>query len=331
MHPNKKLLAAWWRKHGPVGLVLFLCSLIAAPALAATAPSVEDRAGLFSTSTVSTANQIVDRIYSNTAPHKQVVVETLATLPRGEQADQLAAQHFQQQRVDGLLILIVKDPHKLAVTVGRHTEERFRDAEAVRGAMLERFRRDDYDGGLLAGLRLVESRLTEQFPLRAVSAQREVGAPVAAAERSASGGRSWMWLLLLGGGGLLAFLIWRSRRGTGSGTQYGPPVGEFRSGTGLGGGFGTGYAAPGGGGGWARTLLGGAAGAVAGNWLYDRFARGDHDGAAHATSYGGGSGGGGYDAPDSDVGDVGSTLGGSGSGADWSSGGGDAGSDANDW
>jgi hypothetical protein len=136
-----------------------------------------------------------------------------------------------------------------------------------------------------------------------------------------------MWLLLLGGGGLLAFLIWRSRRNAASGTQYGPPVGEFRSGTGLGGGYGTGYAAPGGGGGWARTLLGGAAGAVAGNWLYDRFVRGDHDGSAHAANSG--DTGGGYSPPESDDGDVGSTLGG-GSGADWSSGG-DVGSDANDW
>lgn len=298
--------------------LLFLLS-----AAHAAAPTVKDRAGLFSAGAEADANQAIERVYLNTAPHKQVVVETVPSLPEGKQADQLAAERFREQSVDGVLLLIVKDPHKLALTVGRSTSERFHDAEAVRGAMLERFRHDDYDGGLKAGLRVVESNLTRDFPVSG-------GAPAAAwtrkAEPERSSGYSWLWLLLLGGGGLLAFLIWRSRRrGAGASSQFGPPVGEYGPGSGVGP---VGYAAAGsgGGGGWARPLIGGAAGALAGNWLYDRFIRGDHDGDAHAAT-----GRHHESAPESDHGEVGSTVGGGGGGADWDSGGGDIGGDTADW
>lgn len=296
--------------------LLFLLS-----AARAAAPTVKDRAGLFSAGAEADANQAIARVYLNTAPHKQVFIETLPSLPDGKQADQLAAERFREQSVDGVLLLIVKDPHKLALTVGRSTSERFRDAEAVRGAMLERFRHDDYDGGLKAGLRVVEASLTRAFPVGG-------GSPAAAwtrqAEPERASGNSWLWLLLLGGGGLLAFLIWRSRRrDAGAGSQFGPPVGEYGPGPGAGP---VGYAAAGGGGsGWARPLIGGAAGALAGNWLYDRFIRGDHGGEAHAAT------GSHHDSvPESDLGEVGTTVGGGDSGADWD-GGGDIGGDAADW
>lgn len=319
---NKKLFRSGVRRGAGLVATVLATLLFLLSAAHAAAPTVKDRAGLFSAGAEADANQAIERIYLNTAPHKQVFVETLPSLPEGKQADQLAAERFREQSVDGVLLLIVKDPHKLALTVGRSTSDRFHDAESVRGAMLERFRHDDYDGGLKAGLRAVESGLTRAFPVGG-------GAPAAAHTRQAeperSSGHSWLWLLLLGGGGLLAFLIWRSRRrGAGAGSQFGPPVGEYGPGPGAGP---VGYAAPGGGGGgWARPLIGGAAGALAGNWLYDRFIRGDHDGEAHAAT------GGRHDSGlESDHGEVGSTLGGGGGGADWDSGGGDVGGDAADW
>lgn len=294
---------------------------------AAGAPTVNDRAGLFSRGAVSEANQTLERIYKNT--QKQVFVETLPSLPAGQQADELAAAQFRERGVDGMLMLVVKDPHKLAITVGRTTQARFHDAEGVRRAMLDRFRHDDYDGGLLAGLRVVEPAFTQEFRPGAVApirAQRERAAGTAESERSGIG--SWAWLLLLGGGGLLAYLFWRQRRsvamehGYGSPTQAGPLAGPgYHPGVGAGG---VGY--PGqvgsGGGGIGRSLIGGAAGAVAGSWLYDRFFR-DHDGNAHA---GPSSGFGSDDGPhqESDHGDVGSTFGGDGDGADWGGGGDDS-------
>lgn len=317
------------------GLVLLSCSLLATAAQAATptVPAVDDRAGLFSDSAVKNANQIIKRIYENTTPHKQVFVETLPALPAGKEADALSAERFRQHNADGLLILMVKAPHKLAVTVGRATEERFHDAGAARKTMLERFRQDDYDGGLLAGLHVVESGFRREFT---------AGAPVSARVKNSesqpeqAGSSPWLWLLLLGGGGLLAVGVWRflGRRASAS-SSYQPQFGERGLGHGLGsaGPSNIGYGAGGvggGGGGWARPVLGGVAGALAGNWLYDRLFHGDREGLAHAAT---GAAPEDHSAAEADHGEVGSTLGGYGAGDDWgdSDGAADVGGDSADW
>jgi hypothetical protein len=78
--------------------------------------------------------------------------------------------------------------------------------------------------------------------------------------------------------------------GPGGGGYGGGPVGPGYGGYG-GGYYGGGYG--GGGGGWGSSILGGLFGAAAGNWIYDRFARGGGSayGAPHDT--GGYTGGGG--------------------------------------
>lgn len=315
MRPAKRFLFAKTRSKARglhvAGLLLSLCVLLASAAWAA-APRIVDNAKLFSNHAVSEAMGSVERIYRNTSPHKQVDIETLATLPAGKQADELAAERFRVQSLDGVLVLIVKDPHKLAVTVGRGTEARFRDGEAVRSVMLEHFRHGDYDGGLLAGVGLLESRLTSSFAPGATSYQR--------GERAAAGGSNvWLWLGVLSGGALLAWLIWRLRKRNPDAMAYGPPTGELGRVYGANS-PGPGNVAPAGGGGWGRAILGGAAGALAGNWLYDRFFHGGHDGSAHAAMPND------SDAPSPDFGDVGDTFAG-GDGADWSDGGGGGGSD----
>ena len=335
MRLTQQLLSARWsRKRARLaGLVVLFCSLLATAAHAAapTVPAVDDRAGLFSDSAVKNADQIIKRIHENTNPHKQVFVETLPSLPPGKEADALAAERFRQRNADGLLILMIKAPHKLAVTVGRATGERFHDAAAARNAILERFRQDDYDGGLLAGLHVVESGFRREFT---------AGAPVSARVRNAESqpepesSSPWLWLLLLGGGGLLAVGLWRflSRRASAS-SSYQPQFGERGLSQGLGGvgpshvGYGAG-AGGGGGGGWARPVLGGVAGALAGNWLYDRLFQGDRS--AHAAP---GAPLEDHSAAETDYGEVGSTVGGHGAGDDWGSsdGAADVGGDSADW
>lgn len=335
--------------HRAAGLLLALVMLLTT-AVQAAAPTVDDGAKLFSDRAVGEANQAISRIYDHTAPHKQVYVETLASLPSGKQADDLAEERFSKHNTDGVLVFIVKDPHKLAVTVGRTTQARFHDGEGVRTVMLDRFRRGDYDGGLLAGVRVLESRLVSAFPVNG-SVQKSA-APVPAGaertgraervERESTGSSSWLWILLLGGGGLLALLIWRLRSRTAQASNYEAPMGDqghiYGASSASRGGMG--YAGPGqpnqvvqqapsAGGGWGRAILGGAAGALAGNWLYDRFAHGGGDNEAHAATPTDHD----HDAPSPDHGDVGHTFGGHGGGDDWSDGGGDVslGGDGGDW
>lgn len=324
--------------HRVAGLLLALGMLFATTVQAA-APTVADGAKLFSDRAVGDANQAISRIYDHTAPHKQVYIETVPSLPAGKQADALAEQRFSQRDTDGVLVFIVKDPHKLAVTVGRTTQARFHDGEGVRTVMLDRFRKGDYDGGLLAGVRVLESRLVSAFP---VNGAQKVAAPVATRgeriERESSSS-SWMWILLIGGGGLLALLIWRLRSRATQASSYEAPMGDQghvygSSSASRGGPL---YAGPGqvvqqgsGGGGWGRAILGGAAGAVAGSWLYDKLAHGDRDNEAHAATHADRD----YDAPNPDHGDVGHTFGGHGGGDDWSDGGGDisvGGDGGGDW
>ena len=87
------------------------------------------------------------------------------------------------------------------------------------------------------------------------------------AER-ADGFSPWLWLLLLGGGALVAFLIWRSRR-TPEPTAVSRHESRF-GGRSFDAGAGTAAGTPGqptAGGGWAKPIIGGMAGAMAGNWL----------------------------------------------------------------
>ena len=58
--------------------------LLAGTAQAAGAPTVDDRAGLFSAATTQKANQVLEHIYRTTAPAKEVAVERpkLAHVPK---------------------------------------------------------------------------------------------------------------------------------------------------------------------------------------------------------------------------------------------------------
>jgi uncharacterized protein len=319
-------------------LVLFGClSLFAATARGEGPSRVDDRAGLFGEDAIRQADRIIAHIYRDTLPHKEVVVQTLPSLPAGEEANALARSTFQKRRIDGVLVLLVKQPHKLALTVGSQTEDRFpaADAERMRRSMIAGFSKGDYDGGLLAGLRFAETQLVAAFPRdQAMGAAGASETPVEQAhEHHAS---PLLWLLLLGGAALVVMALVRSgRRSSGPGgpsiNSDGPgglPGSRFPTyvGGGPGGSMGTPGGTPGatwgGGGGWGRSILGGIAGAAAGNWIYDRLVR-DHGGSAGDLHPSAPPRGEDHDlgAPSSDQGDVGATFGGSGDGNDW---GGDA-------
>ncbi len=307
-------------------LVLAMLPLFQSGLVQAAVPKVDDRASLFSAQAVQKANQVVEHIYEQTKPAKDVVVQTLLSLPSGVEADDEAERIFRQRHLNGILILVVKNPHKLAITVGHATQERFHEGAALRNTMLSHFKREDYDGGLLAGVNFAEQALLRQFAENVVMQKTAAANEPAAAEDSPFG-RTWLWLLLFLGGGAVLLLVLRSRQQalrstvpsyTQGGSRY---VGGQPSNWG---------AAPNAGGGWAKPILGGVAGAVAGNWLYDKFARGDeHGGIAHAAEHESHH----FDFSRDD-GDVGSTFGGSGGGDDWGSsdlGGGDGGGGGGDW
>jgi uncharacterized membrane protein YgcG len=236
--------------------------------------SIEDGARFFSNEAITQAEQEIREIYKNTEPHKDVLVKTVTRLPEGNSAVTEAERLFRERRVGGVLVFIVKNPHRLVVTVGKETERYFTSKNAVKQAMLEGFKRRDYDAGLTSGVDILRRDLVAAFPVDVGTSSHRKGAAPFRDEAYAASGRSgsgW-WILLIVVGGI--FLIWRFlRRGSNSPTQF--PLSQ-NPGMGPGGGFGNGGGF-GGGGGFGRGILGGVLGASGGNWLYDRFMNPHHN------------------------------------------------------
>jgi uncharacterized protein len=244
-----------------------MSALLCASVALAAAPRVDDHAGLFQVQTIDEANRIIEQIYTETkSPHREVLVETRATLPPGKTVQEVAEADFMARKANGLLILVVKRPGKLWVTVGEATRKGFGKAdveELVNRIMLPRLREKQPDRALLDGLRFIQQRF-EVFRA-AVPTPRATFLPSAATVPSAAEGIGHIgWfsiLLLLLGGWLVIGLVralFRPREPAmpGAAPGYGPSAGSSA---------GAGYPS---GGGWGRAILGGLVGAMAGNWLY---------------------------------------------------------------
>jgi len=229
----------------------------------AAAPTIEDRANIFSKSALAQGNQIVEAIYQETRPHKDVAVVTFEHLPAGiSSAEELAGRLFRERSVDGLLMLAIKDPGRLRVAVGRGTQAHFTtaDRDQLVEVMLTHFRKKNFDEGLLAGLGFARSKLVSAFPLSGGSRASEDFESQEGARRLAEPSRglpTWLWAVIVFAGVWIVLAIFRSL------SQPSAPIG----GTGpTPGGYGSsGY------GGWGQSILGGLFGAMAGNWIYDQF------------------------------------------------------------
>ena len=243
--------------------VLLLSAAVAGAELRAGS-AIEDGGRFFSPAAIEEGNRAVEQIHRETRPPKDVAVVTVTKVGSGVGSPrELAESLFRERQLDGLLIFAVKEPGHLEVVVGRHTSERFTlaDRDQLVSAMLDRFKKKQFDDGLLAGLRVTRDKLVAAFPAsgeRAAARGRPHGELV---DQRASGLPPWAWLLIIGGGvWIVVALVRASRQAQAPGA---PPAG---------GGYPPSYGYGGyGGGGFGRSLLGGLFGAMAGEWLYDRM------------------------------------------------------------
>lgn len=231
------------------------------PAPSSSGSFVHDRAGLFSKEAVRQADGIIAQIRKEF--HKKgVVVETFAGIPENKQQAFKNEAHnlfyadwvnerTRQERVDGVYVLIVKKPGHVEVGVGEKTQERaftLANRNELTKIFAGRFRAQQYDEGLLEGVRYVQDAMKANL--------------AGTAEGAAGGGFNWMGLICVGL--VVLGVIWLV-------------IGIFRAMSGGGAGAGSGGMAPGmgmgmgGGGGFMTGLLGGLFGAMAGNWLYHSF------------------------------------------------------------
>lgn len=263
--------------HRSLGLsVALLGWLTLAEPAAALSPEVKDGAGFFKPETVRKANETIKAIKQQY--RKDLVIETFAHVPAGREKEAVgpdgearqpffrdwAVQRARAGGVDGIYILICKEPSYLQIAVGNETRTTaFSDADrqALSKRMLERFKEREFDDGLWEGVRFVQSALqtnlagahaaakgASDFSFEANAHETAIRHQRATSEAGAGWLSSpWSWLLI---GGAVLLGVWLV-------------LGLIRAFSGGSGGLG--------GSGFLTNLLGGLFGAAAGMWLYDRF------------------------------------------------------------
>ncbi len=282
-------------------LALALAALLL-PAISFSASArdsyVQDGAGMFKASTVSSLDQTIGDFNRQTG--KEIVVVTVPSL-NGATPQDAAEKVFAQQQVNGVLIFLAKAEKKDGI-IGDRASQAFFPAgsfDGVRQAMRGYFRDGDYDEGITTGVGLVINQYrSHERSLGTTHAQSY--APSTSQQSFGGGGMSLFWLILI----LIAgFLIIRAVfRALAGGNRMAPP-GYGGPGPGYGGpgygGPGYGYGGGGGGGSFFSGLLGGLGGAFLGNELFGR------------QNYGGGGG--------QEVGDVSGQQAVGGDGGGWQS------------
>jgi uncharacterized protein len=341
-------------------LPLVLATAMTARSLAVV-PEVKDGAGFFTPGALTKANAQITEIQKKY--RKDLLIETFPSVPadkaeafgkldksgRNRFFQDWAIQRAKGERVEGIYILISKQPGHVQVEVGKNEQKKaFRvpeDSDRLSKILLQNFQKKDYDSGLLEAVQFVEQKLGENLGVAARPASEPLSNiidhginKVAPAAQGASG-MSWIVILIVI---VIGFWILRAlfrgifhMLGGGGPRQYGPGPGAGYGGPGAGYG-GPGYGGGGGGGGFMSGMLGGLFGAAAGNWLYDSFGRGGgmgggFGGGGGERSYGGDRGPAPSDADQDYSGSGGDFGGGSqddggGSGGDF--GGGDSGGDS---
>lgn len=248
------------------------------PALAATlllgtagaraAGGIQDDGAFFSefakVNATGTINDVSARL------HKDIAVQTFAAVPEDMKAtvihpdkaatnrgfSQWAEQLARTKKVNGVFILLVKQPAHLQVVVGTDTQRQaftLTDRVTLIQRMLEQLRNKKNDDALIDAVNFISTTM---------SAHRNGAAgPVSSKARSfQKEGGSSSWLPTIG----IVLLIW---------VGFSLIRGLFRSMSGGGGGVGGGMGQPGygGGGGFFQNVMGSMFGAAAGMWMYDNF------------------------------------------------------------
>lgn len=132
---------------------------------------VRDDEGFFRPGFVKLADEVLDDIHARTG--KDLMVETFPTIPdeMKESARQQDKQGFydhwviseaRAHNVNGVFVLITKDPPHIQVGVGKETREKaftFKDRDELVEKLTETFREHQFDRGLMDAVNFVRQRM----------------------------------------------------------------------------------------------------------------------------------------------------------------------------
>lgn len=252
---------------------------------------VSDNGKFFGDNAVRKATEIIGDIRKRW--HKEVIVETFARKPDDEPSvEDWAKRRARERRVDGVYILVCREPHVLQVDVGVETRKKafsFGDGDKLFDLMRDDFKKKRFDDGLVSGVEFIRDTMKKNLGSGAATtpappAPNSNNTHRGGTTMNPGGGFSWLSLLCpaLVIIGVIWLVIGLIRAFTAR--SYGPGPG----------GAGPGYGAPGyggggggGGGGFMTGLLGGMFGAMAGSWLYNNMFGGSHGSSfGSSTAYG---------------------------------------------
>ena len=327
LHPSSRSLRNTGR-----GLRAFLsifaivaAMLVGTNACHAAGSGVLDNGAFFSEQAKSDAAKVIGEMERTL--HEDLAIETFKEIPAelkagvnvqdkaalGHLFEQWASKQFKQKGVNGVYVLIVKEPAHLQISVGNNTQRQaftLTDRDALSSLMRAKLHAHQNDEALRDGANFVFATMKSHTNPRA----RTGNAPVPVSSHSAqSSGGTGGWLIPALVIGVVVWLV----------------IGLFRALSGrMGGGSAMGQA--GGGGGFLSSLVGGMFGAAAGMWMYDQFFS-NHGNSAYGSDRNDQNGGdSGFSGQDTDSTSSGGDFGsdsdsGSSGGSDFGGGGGDFG------
>ncbi len=287
--------------------------------------AVRDNGVFFSDSAKSEATRRISEIEREYK--KDLVIETFKEIPEeikqgveltdkaalGRLFEQWTVKQAKQQKVNGVYILLSREPAHIQIVVGNETQNKaftLMDRNNLSSLMLSKLRKKQNDEALLEGVNFVFTTMANHvIPNNRTNNVSSSSAGPAVQGEQTEQANSWGWIVIavIGIGAIWLIVgIIRSVFG-GRASTAGP-------------GMSPGY----GGGGIFSSMLGGMFGAAAGMWLYDQFS-GNHGnawGADQDNRVGGSTGFSGQDTDYSGTGgDFGGDFGGGDSGGDASGGG----------
>ena len=284
---------------------------------------VRDNGDFFSDTAKKEATRKISEI--ETHYKKDLVIETFTIIPeeikRGvdltdkpslnKMFEQWTVREAKQQKVNGIYVLLSREPAHLQIVVGNDTQNKaftLKDRDNLASLMLSKLRTKQYDDALSECVKFVSTTMAgHAMPSTRVNGVSSSSTASTARALQTEQATPWGWIITAVIGIGAVWLI----------------VGVLRSFMGgRGATAGQGMMPSAGGGGMFSSLLGGMFGAAAGMWLYDQFS------GSHGNAWGGdqenrGFGSTGFSGQDTDYSGTGGDYGGDNSGGD--SGGSDGG------
>ena len=312
---------------GIVGIVAAM--LLGTNVCRAAGSGVLDNGAFFSEQAKSDAAKVIGEMERTL--HEDLAIETFKEIPAdlkagvnvqdktalGHLFEQWASRQFKQKGINGVYVLIVKEPAHLQISVGNNTQRQaftLKDRDALSSLMRAKLHARQNDEALRDGANFVFATMKSHTNPRARTGTAAMPLSSQQAHPTQSSGGIGGWLIPALVIGVVVWLV----------------IGLFRALSGrMGGGSAMGQApgGGGGGGGFLSSLVGGMFGAAAGMWMYDQFS--SHGNSAYGSDRndqnGGNAGDSGFSGQDTDSTSSGGDFGGDSGGGDSGGGGGDFG------